>query len=889
MPESVQDRSSASRPSTVAEAPPTAPYPHTRADLHEFLDATPSCIVGVDWNFCFAFANRAAMDLLATPDLLGQSIWTLFPGNLEEPYCSSYRRAMEERVTTEFEAFYPEPLHCWFKVTARPVQTGILVIFDDVTMRKQAEILRLQATQQLQQVFDATSDGIVSLDREWRITFLNRRAQDILSVKADLLGKVLWEEFPAAADPGSPYRDAYRRTMEERVPTAFEAFYPAPLDLFFSVEVRPSDDGIVLFFRDITERRTAEQALRYQQNLLATVQRAALMATWDLDLLTGSFSFGAGSYPVFGHPLREVATLQALEGIVVPEHRARVRNALGAATNSSATLAVDFQIVDAAGVHLWIELRGRALGEIVPPVRLGGVAIDITARKRSENNLAASEERYRILADLNPQAIWRGDPDGSITYANQGFLDYLGLSVGDLQGGGWLQGFDVRDREAVVSSWIESVRTGAEYNIEARIVRARDGASRLWCLRGLPVRDEDGTILHWLGVAMDIHDERTLARELQRKQQETERQRAELENIYQSAASGLALFTPDDFRFLRTNDRLAEMVGLPPDQIVGRTLAEIAPTMPHLLEIFRSVAQGHAVRDIIIEGELPARPGEHRIWSASYTPVFAPDGTVISITGTSIEMTHQKKAEAALIQSEKLAAVGRLASSISHEINNPLEAITNLLYLIGLAEDLPQELKVYVHMAQSELSRVSQIATQSLRFHRQAIRPTLVSPADLVDPVLRLYQGRLANSGIAVDARYASADPILCFENDIRQVLNNLIANSIDAMRGGGRIIARAHAVRHPRTGVPGVRITIADTGHGMSAATRKRIFEPFYTTKDLNGTGLGLWISAGILERHQGTISVRSTEDPRFHGTIFTLFLPSEESFEPPAAAKSA
>jgi PAS domain S-box-containing protein len=371
---------------------------------------------------------------------------------------------------------------------------------------------------------------------------------------------------------------------------------------------------------------------------------------------------------------------------------------------------------------------------------------------------------------------------------------------------------------------------------------------------------------------------RESAEALRRRQREMERQHAELETIYQTAPVGLALFDPTDFRCLRLNERQAEILGLPSDQIVGRPFTEIAP-IAELHEMFQLAAAGHAVRSQVIEGELPTRPGEPRVWNVSYTPVYGEDGSIQAITAAWLEITHLKKAEAALVQSEKLAAVGRLASSISHEINNPLEAITNLLYLIALHEELPDQLKIYIHMAQSELARVSQIATQTLRFHRQAVKPTWVTPGELIDAVLDLYQGRLANSGIRVQASYATQTRILCFENDIRQVLNNLIANAIDAMRKGGRLIARAHDAIDAATGRRGVRLAIADTGHGMSDAVRARLFEPFYTTKALNGTGLGLWISEGIVQRHQGRLSVRSTQDPVHHGTVFSLFLPCEEA----------
>ena len=504
--------------------------------------------------------------------------------------------------------------------------------------------------------------------------------------------------------------------------------------------------------------------------------------------------------------------------------------------------------------------------------------------QQNEEELATSEERYRVLAELNPQAIWMGSADGTITYANQGFLDYIGLTLDEIGGLAWLNAFAEDERERVLKAWNHSVATGDEYDIEACMIRARDGAVRWWWLSALPIRDDEGNILDWLGVATDIHDRKTAADQLRAEKEETDRQRAELETIYETAPVGLALFDPIDFRYLRVNDRQAETIGLPKDQILGRPIAEIAP-LQGLQELFRKVATGHPVRNHLLEGELPTRPGEHRYWNVSYSPIYNSDGSVAAIAAVVLEMTNQKKAEAALIQSEKLAAVGRLASSISHEINNPLEAITNLLYLVGQST-MTVEANTYIQLAQSELARVCQIATQTLRFHRQSVKATRIAPQDLVNAVLTLYQGRLANSNIRIEATYSTTSTIVCFENDIRQVLNNLIANALDAMRAeGGRLIVRAHdtTLTTPQFPEPrkGVRISIADTGHGMSPTVRARIFEPFYTTKDLNGTGLGLWISESIVKRHFGHLSVRSSQHPTRHGTIFSLFLPAEIPLE--------
>jgi len=551
---------------------------------------------------------------------------------------------------------------------------------------------------------------------------------------------------------------------------------------------------------------------------------------------------------------------------------------LGTVVEQTYRGAMDTGVADQ--IEYFDESRGLWLDIRICPTDDGAALCyrDVTGRKQNEEALVASEARYRVLADLNPQAIWMGAPDGKVTYANQGFLDYIGMTPDSIGGLGWLAAFSADDRERVLETWARSVLTGVDYDIEARMVRARDGAVRWWRLRALPVRDESGVILHWLGVAVDIHDTRAAAEALRQRQQETERQRAELETVYQTAPVGLAQFDPIEFRYLRLNERQAEILGLPSERIVGRAFAEIAP-IPGLREMLQLAAAGHAVKNQIVEGELPTRPGEHRVWDVSHSPVYGADGSIQAITAAWLEITHLKKAESALVQSEKLAAVGRLASSISHEINNPLEAVTNLLYLIALSDDLPQDLKVYVHMAQSELLRVSQIATQTLRFHRQAVKPTLVTPGELIDAVLNLYHGRLANSAVKVETAYATSTRLLCFENDIRQVLNNLIANAIDAMRGGGRLVARAHEAVDQIAGRKGVRLTIADTGHGMPAEVRQRLFEPFYTTKGMNGTGLGLWISEGIVRRHQGRLSMRSTQHPVYHGTVFSLFLPCEET----------
>ena len=251
-------------------------------------------------------------------------------------------------------------------------------------------------------------------------------------------------------------------------------------------------------------------------------------------------------------------------------------------------------------------------------------------------------------------------------------------------------------------------------------------------------------------------------------------------------------------------------------------------------------------------------------------------------------VSNQKRAEAALIKTEKLAAVGRLAASIAHEINNPLEAVTNLVYLARSSPALEQS-RDYLATAETELHRVSAIVNQTLRFYRQTTRPVPVVAADLLSGLLGIFQGRLLNSGVVVDRRDRPQRPVLCFDGEIRQVLSNFISNALDTMRPtGGTLRLRTREATDRRSGHRGVRITVADTGEGMSAVTLAHLCEAFYTTKGANGTGLGLWVSREIIDRHHGSLAVRSRQTPGASGTVFALFLPFDSITQPAPPAIS-
>jgi PAS domain S-box-containing protein len=250
-------------------------------------------------------------------------------------------------------------------------------------------------------------------------------------------------------------------------------------------------------------------------------------------------------------------------------------------------------------------------------------------------------------------------------------------------------------------------------------------------------------------------------------------------------------------------------------------------------------------------------------------------GEAIRMLGVMTDITHRKQAEAALLRTEKLAAAGRLAASIAHEINNPLEAVANLVYLISQAENLDSAREQADH-AMTELMRVSRITQQTLKFHRQSESARRVRLSEVINDVLDLFRGRLAMLNITVNCRYENDPELECLAGDLRQVFANLIVNSLDAMSDGGILSLRLRRSRDWRNRERrGMRVTVADNGCGMDKHTRRRIYEPFFTTKKETGTGLGLWVTSEIIDRQHGDLRVWSSQTPGRNGTAFSLFLP--------------
>jgi PAS domain S-box-containing protein len=322
-------------------------------------------------------------------------------------------------------------------------------------------------------------------------------------------------------------------------------------------------------------------------------------------------------------------------------------------------------------------------------------------------------------------------------------------------------------------------------------------------------------------------------------------------------------------------NRGAERIfGYPEQEMLGQSIFRLACVGGEndMIAVLEQIRRGERVDHY--ETMRRRKDGTEIAVSMAVSPIRSSSGEIIGASKIARDISVRMQAEKALRVAEKLAAVGRLATSIAHDINNPLTAATNLLFLLE-NESLSEEGKHYLATAQRELSRIAHITAQALGFYRSRGEPVWLSIATILDDALALHQDRCSALGIEAFRDYDSAPHIFCHPGELRQVMVNLIGNALDAMPSGGRLELRIRRTTDWRKGERVLCITVADTGVGMSAETRHRLFEPFYTTKEGSGSGLGLWVCADIVSKYEGRIAMRSNDAPGRNGSVFRLFLP--------------
>jgi PAS domain S-box-containing protein len=527
----------------------------------------------------------------------------------------------------------------------------------------------------------------------------------------------------------------------------------------------------------------------------------------------------------------------------------------------------DGQLRDAYWTYSYSPVR--AADGSVPGILI--TCIETTDRVITDQRLRTSENRLRMAQSTARLATWDWDLEtGDITWDPASAWVYGRPPESMTSIDSCVAAIVAQDRDMTTRALWNAIEDHREYNHEFRVLWP-DGTVHWLAGRGVVAYSREGRPLRVLGVNWDQtarkHAELALAAERRR-----------LEELFHQAPAFVAVLRGPQHVFELVNPLYQELIGQ--RHLIGKSVVEGVPEAEGqgVVEILDRVYQtgepfvAHGFSMMLARNE--NEPAEQRLLDFVYQPIREAEGNVSGIIALGVDVTDRRKAEQALRQTEKLAAVGRLASSIAHEINNPLEAVTNLLYLAQCMTDSP-DVSHYLETAQQELARVANIATQTLRFHRQSTEARQTSLRDVLESVLLLFGRRFANTDIKAERQYLTEQQIVGYEGDLRQVFANFVSNALDASYAGGRLVVRVTDGIEWRSGRRGVRVTVADNGHGMSPETQRHIFEPFFTTKGITGTGLGLWISHEILQNHRAVTRVRSSMNPKRHGTVFSVWLP--------------
>lgn len=367
--------------------------------------------------------------------------------------------------------------------------------------------------------------------------------------------------------------------------------------------------------------------------------------------------------------------------------------------------------------------------------------------------------------------------------------------------------------------------------------------------------------------------DRKLAEETLRKSQQ---QNEFLAGLIHASSQPLGVGYPDG-RVGLVNRAFEQLIGYSAEELRSVDWAKMLTPPEWLASEEEKLAELHRTgKPVRYEKEFIRKDGTRVPVELLVQLVVDSEGTPQHYFAFVTDITERKRAEDALLRSERLASVGRVAAAIAHEINNPLEAVTNVLFLAKSQGNLPEAARQYLETADEELKRITHITQQSLGFYREPAAPASTSVIAVLESALNLLKSKIRTKNAIVEKQWGEDVQITAMAGELRQVFSNFLVNSLDAIDQNGLIRLRVSAGASP-DGRRHVRITVADNGKGISAETRQHLFEPFFTTKGAVGTGLGLWVSKQIIDKHGGTIRLRSSNDGKRRGTVVSVVLPTE------------
>jgi PAS domain S-box-containing protein len=624
--------------------------------------------------------------------------------------------------------------------------------------------------------------------------------------------------------------------------------------------------GVVI---DITSAKLTEEASRRSEERYRAIVETTPECVKVVDHNGTLLHMNSVGLSMVGAESSDAVIGKNICNLIAPEDRERFRS-FNEKICQGEKGSLEFDIVGIQGERRHMESHAAPLRNSDGTLVQLAVTRDITQRGEGEK----AQRRLAAIIESSEDAIASKDLDGIITSWNKSAERLFGYKAEEIIG-------------QPVTLIIPPELHGDEPKILGKIkageriehfqtVRVRkDGQLINVSLTISPIKDDKGKIVGAAKIARDIT-----------RQKKLEEAALRLAAIVESSDDAIA--SKDLNGFITSWNRSAEkLFGYTAEEIVGKHITTIIPPELHHDEdmILSKIRRAEKIDHF--ETIRLHKNGERIEVSLTISPVKDEDGHVIGAAKIVRNITEANKIGRALRTTEKLAAAGRMAATVAHEINNPLEAVTNLVYLAKRDLSNTERVTGYLELASRELDRVAHITRQTLGFYRDTSSPVTLNVAQTLDDLLLLYEKRFESRRIKVMKQYDKDLEITALAGEIRQAFSNLITNAIDAMPEGGTLVLRV-AKSHDWSNlhVHGVRITVLDTGSGIEPKHRKNVFQPFFTTKSDVGTGLGLWITRGIVEKHHGSIQMKSRTGQNGHGTAFSIFLPTEYAANSPDAS---
>jgi PAS domain S-box-containing protein len=525
-------------------------------------------------------------------------------------------------------------------------------------------------------------------------------------------------------------------------------------------------------------------------------------------------------------------------------------------------------------------LEGGADGYLAHPVdanELVATVRSLLRARQAEVQVRAAAREWTTTFDLISDPVCLTREDEQIVRCNAAFAQLLGRAFRDIIGR------SLRELVPALAPVNGDPSAGGTVRIGERHFRVSVDLGE--DLRGSPTRA-------W--VLADVSDRQRHEEALQRSQNEARVRLSEIEAVYSSAPVGLCVLD-HELRYVRVNERMAEMIGHPVESLLGRTVRETTPALADDLEPkFRQLlATGEPVRGLEIRGTTDAQPGVERVWVATWLPLYDAAGRLSGINVAAEEVTETRRLQEKLIEAHRLEAVGRLAGGVAHETNNQMTVVLGCAGFVLRHPTLPAAVRTDVEQIRQAADRTARITAQLLAYgRRQHLQPEIVDLDPVIDRLRPFLARALGDRSTLRVVPGTLGKRVKADVGQIEQMLLNLTLNARDAMPDGGELTVRTSLVTVPPGSVlPSqddevrsgdyVSVVVADTGHGMTPTVLRRAFEPFFTTKAPGkGTGLGLSMVYGLVKQSGGYI--RTTSEPD-RGTSIEVLLPQVEQPAPP------